>query len=53
VIKRYVYTEAFEVRARDENEALEKVWHDGGEDVEGTFEYSHTLSSDTWTVEKQ
>lgn len=53
VFMREVYVQGYEVDANDEKEAIEKVRDGDGELLEDHFEYSHTLDSETWTVEKR
>jgi hypothetical protein len=50
VHKREVHVSTVRVEAASEAEAIEKAKGDDGEEV--MCEYSHTLDSDTWTVEE-
>ena len=47
--KREVHVSTMEINADTPEEALLKVWDGDGEEV--MCEYSHTLDSDSWSVE--
>jgi hypothetical protein len=53
VFVREVHVQGYGVDANDEKDAIEKVRHGCGELLESHFEYSHTLDSETWTVERR
>jgi hypothetical protein len=50
---REVHVQGYGVEAKDEEHAKELVRKGCGELVEDHFEYSHTLDSETWTVERR
>ena len=52
VFVREVHVQGHGVEANDEKAAIEEVRGGGGELLESYFEYSHTLDSETWTVER-
>ena len=47
---REVWIQPVEIEAVSEKEAIEKVREGEGKSIEDGFEYSHTLSTDKWTV---
>jgi hypothetical protein len=49
---REVYVQGYKVTADDEETAKAIVRAGGGVIDEDRFEYSHTLDSETWTVEE-
>ena len=51
VTVREVHTQMVRVDAVDPEAAKAVVRDGGGEYLDGTLEYSHTLDCDTWTVE--
>ncbi len=51
VLVREVHIQAYEVEAKNEDEATEKVDNQEGSIIEEYFEYSHTLDRSLWTVE--
>ncbi len=52
VTVREVHTQMVRVDAVDPDAAKAVVRDGGGEYLDGTLEYSHTLDCDTWTVEQ-
>ena len=50
---REVHIQPVEVEASSEEEAIQEVKDGEGEYMDDLLKYSHTLNSDTWTVEKQ
>jgi len=52
VTKREVWTHGVEVEADNSVHAIDLVGEGEGEDIDGLFEYSHTMKPDYWTVEK-
>jgi hypothetical protein len=48
-----VHTQIQEVEAHNKEEARAIVADGGGEPVEGTFAYSHTLDPEEWRVEEK
>ena len=48
---REVHVQGYKVIADDEESAKDIVRLGGGDLLEERFEYSHTLDSETWTVE--
>ncbi len=52
VYVREVHVQAMEVRADTPEEAKKLVEAGEGDALDDCLEYSHTLDSDTWTVEK-
>jgi hypothetical protein len=50
---REVHVQQFRVEAETENEALIKVSSGDGECLDNALEYSHSLDTDTWTVEEE
>jgi hypothetical protein len=52
VLVREVHVQWVEIESTSEEEAKDRVQQGEGEIVEGSLEYSHTLDSDTWTVEE-
>lgn len=52
VTVREVHFQTHEVKASSKEEAKEIVGDGGGQPVDGTFEFSHTLDTDTWLVEE-
>ena len=52
VCVREIYIQPYEVEARDEDDAKEIVREGGGDILEEKLEYSHTLDTNLWTVEK-
>lgn len=53
VIKREVWTQAVEIEAENESDAISKVRFGKGDMVDDTLEYSHDLSEELWTAEEQ
>lgn len=53
VIKREVWTQAVEIEAENERDAISKVRFGKGDTVDDTLEYSHDLSEELWTAEEQ
>lgn len=53
VTAREIWTQGYRVEAGSPEEAIERVSNqaNGTETVEGLFEYSHSLGTDTWTTE--
>jgi len=49
---REVWTQMVEVEAENEKQAKRKVSMHQGQEIEDTLEYSHTLGSEYWTVDK-
>jgi hypothetical protein len=49
---REVHIQPYFVEAEDEKDAIKKVEDGEGEIVDADFEYSHSLDSNTWTVEE-
>lgn len=52
VLVREVHVQKYLVEAEDGDNAIEKVRDGGGEIVNNSLEYSHTLGRENWTVEK-
>jgi len=52
VTVREVHTQMVQVDAVDPDDAKAVVRSGGGEYLDNTLEYSHTLDCDTWTVEQ-
>lgn len=52
VTVREVHTQVVRIDAVDPDAAKAVVRDGGGEYLDGTLEYSHTLDCDTWTVEQ-
>lgn len=50
VTVREVYTQAYEVEAENKQDALGKALD--GEAIDGSFEWSHNLPQDVWTIEE-
>jgi hypothetical protein len=48
---REVHVQGYRVNADDEESAKDVVRAGGGDLLEERFEYSHTLDSETWSVE--
>jgi hypothetical protein len=53
VCVREVWIQMTEVDAPDKETAIKKVESGEGEQLDAGLEYSHTLSSDTWTVDEE
>ena len=51
VFVREVHIQTVKVTAKNEKEAISKVKDGEGDYIDGALEYSHTLDSDTWSVE--
>lgn len=49
---REVWVQMVEIEAEYENEAIQKVSQGQGEQLEGCFEYSHTLDPEYWTINR-
>jgi hypothetical protein len=49
---REVHTQIVQVDAANAVAAMEAVRDGGGQYLDNTLEYSHTLDPDTWTVEQ-
>lgn len=45
-----VHVQEHEVKAKDAEEAKAIVAEGGGEQIDGSFEFSHTQDTDTWRV---
>jgi len=52
VTVREVHCQGYRIIASSPKEAKKFVADGGGDLIEGTFEYSHTLDPETWTVEE-
>ena len=52
VVMLEVWEQGYEVDADSAEEAREEVRNGGGDIVDGDFDYSRTLPSDGWTVER-
>jgi hypothetical protein len=52
VEQREVHIQGVLIEAKDEAEAIERVSRAEGEYLDATFEYSHMLDTDTWTIRK-
>lgn len=48
---REVHIQPVKIKAKNEQDAIKKVKQGQGDYLEGMLEYSHTLDSDTWTIE--
>lgn len=53
VYVREVHVQGYRVKAENEEQAKDEVREGKGDLLESYFEYSHTLDSDTWTVEEE
>ena len=52
VCVREVWIQMLKVEAESDSEAIEIVERGGGKEIENMLEYSHTLDSEYWTVDK-
>lgn len=52
VAVREVHIQPVRIFAKTAEEAVRKVAEGEGEQIEGGFEYSHTLDPDAWTVKR-
>lgn len=50
---REVWTQTVEIEAPGPEEAIAAVQEGGGDYLDDSLEYSHTLDSDGWTVEEK
>jgi len=50
---REVWKQGVEIEATNPEEAIERVLDGEGDQIESLLEYSHTLDSETWTIEEK
>ena len=50
---REVHIQGYEIEAETEEQAKDLIREGNGDLIDGHFEYSHTLDSEFWTVEKK
>lgn len=51
VLVKEVHIQPVKIKAMNKNDAIRRVNEDAGEYLEEGIEYSHTLDTETWTVQ--